>query len=90
MKTESYSTYEAKAKFSEILRKVRRNQRVVITYRGEPVAEIGPVSTSEDTLEERLARMADEGIVTPGNADALSAIGPIDRRDGASVEGSRS
>ena len=29
-----YSTYEAKARFSEVIRKVRAGQRVVIAYRG--------------------------------------------------------
>ena len=35
-----YSTYEAKAKLSEILRKVRAGQKVGISYRGELVAEV--------------------------------------------------
>ena len=35
----TYSTYEAKAKFSEVIRKVRAGQRVVIAYRGEEIAE---------------------------------------------------
>ena len=38
-----YSTYEAKTKFSELLRKVRQGGRVVITFHGEPVAEIRPI-----------------------------------------------
>jgi prevent-host-death family protein len=38
-----YSTYDAKAKFSEILRKVRTSQHVIVSCRGEAVAEIRPV-----------------------------------------------
>ena len=37
---ETYSTYEAKTKFSEVIRKVRAGQRIVIAYRGEEIAEI--------------------------------------------------
>ena len=33
-----YSIYEAKAKFSEIIRKVREGQTVTVSYHGEPVA----------------------------------------------------
>jgi prevent-host-death family protein len=38
----TYSTYEAKAKFSEVMRKVRAGQRIVIAYHGEEIAEIRP------------------------------------------------
>ena len=38
----TYSTYEAKARFSEILRRVREGRSVNITYHGEVVAEIRP------------------------------------------------
>ena len=47
-----YSTYEAKAKLSEILRKVRAGQRVGISYRGELVAEVAPVVPARETLPE--------------------------------------
>ena len=36
----NYSTYEAKARFSEVLRHVREGRTVTVSYRGEPVAEI--------------------------------------------------
>jgi len=41
--TRTYSTSEAKARFSEMLRWVRRGEPVVVTYRGEEVAEIRPL-----------------------------------------------
>ena len=37
-----YSTYEAKAQFSEIIRQVRQGKTIMVSYRGEPVAEIRP------------------------------------------------
>ena len=60
-----YSTYQAKVKFSEIVRKVRSGQHVYITYRGEKVAEIRPIELdSESKLEMRLKRLEDEGVLT--------------------------
>ena len=59
-----YSTYEAKTKFSELLRKVRQGGRVVITFHGEPVAEIRPI--------EKLGRDARRAALPDSNAKARS------------------
>ena len=77
----TYSTYEAKARFSEILRKVRDGQRVTISYRGEEVAEIRPIGTAADSAERRIAELEEAGIVTAGDPDA--PIVPLTRRPGA-------
>ena len=61
---ETYSTYEAKARFSEILRKVRAGRRVIVTHHGTQVAEIRPIEAGSETLAERLARLEAEGAVT--------------------------
>jgi prevent-host-death family protein len=60
-----YSLYEAKAKLSEIVRRVReRGESVTISYHGEPVAEIRPISPQAGTaLEKRIARLAASGSV---------------------------
>lgn len=55
-----YSTYEAKAKFSEILRQVREGKTITISYHGEPVAEIRPIEKKQ-TLEERLDELERRG-----------------------------
>ena len=83
MERETYSTYEAKARFSEIQRKVRRKKRIVITHRGEPVAEIGPASTDDESLDERLARMEGQGVIESGKADLGGAFEAIARVTGA-------
>jgi prevent-host-death family protein len=83
MKTETYSTYQAKAQFSEIIRKVMRNKRIIITQRGRPVAEIGPISHCDDSIEEHLRRLADDGIISSSADSSPSSIGPIERRQGA-------
>lgn len=60
-----YSTYEAKARFSEVLRHVRAGKTVTISYRGDPVAEIRPLRRESTDLEERLADLERRGILTP-------------------------
>lgn len=58
-----YSTYEAKAKFSEVIRKVRAGQRVVIAYRGEEIAEIRPIEAATGSLEKTVRRLEDRGLL---------------------------
>ena len=58
-----YSTYEAKARFSEVLRHVREGRTVTVSYRGEPVAEIRPTQQGPDTLEDRLDDLERRGII---------------------------
>ena len=77
----TYSTYEAKARFSEIMRKVRQGQHVYISYRGKEVAEIRPLET-QDTLEERLRRLEERGVLGP-RADSKGKLEPIAERPGA-------
>lgn len=60
-----YSTYEAKAKLSEILRKVRAGQRVGISYRGELVAEVAPVAPVRETFANRVKRLEAQGVIVP-------------------------
>lgn len=77
----SYSTHEAKAKFSEIIRKVRNGQRVEITYHGEIVAEIRPASASQTTLADRIAQLEKDGIV--GGSSSKAGFSPLRHRPGA-------
>jgi len=60
-----YSTHEAKARFSEVLRHVREGRTVTISYRGEPVAEIRPLRDRATRLQKRLAELERRGILTP-------------------------
>lgn len=78
----SYSTYEAKARFSEILRKVRAGQRIVISHRGHDVAEITRVGGGRTNIAARLAEFEDRGIVTTGRGRS-GRPRPLARRPGA-------
>ncbi len=75
-----YSTYEAKAKFSEILRRVRAGARVRISYHGEEVAEVRPLSAPQN-LEGSLRRMEEEGVVSGTGGSTLPK--PLAKRPGA-------
>ena len=77
----TYSTYEAKAKFSEIMRKVRNGERVIVSYHGREVAEIRPVEESRP-LAAALRDLEDEGILSPAPAKS-GDLAPLARRPGA-------
>lgn len=52
------SAYEAKTRFAELIRRVRRGERITITHHGVPVAElvpIGPQSTA--SISETIAEI---------------------------------
>ena len=62
----NYSVYEAKARFSEVIRQVREGKTVTVSYRGEPVAEIRPIRRRQTpTLDERLNDLERNGL--PGS-----------------------
>ena len=77
-----YSTYEAKARFSEIIRQVREGKMVTVSYRGEPVAEIRAIEREPQTLEARVEELERQGIIVSSGQPAapLTALG---RRRGA-------
>jgi prevent-host-death family protein len=77
----TYSLYEAKARFSAIIRQVREGQRVTVTVQGEPVAEIRPLAAGSSGIEARLATLADRGVLV--RPDAGRPAGVVARRPGA-------
>lgn len=77
----TYSTYEAKARFSDILRRVREGQHVTITYRGEAVAEIRPIYRTDQ--DDRVLRgLEDEGVLSRPVAPS-GRLEPTTRKPGA-------
>lgn len=79
---ETYSTYEAKAKLSEILRKVETGRTIRISRHGKAIAEIRPLRDEPTTLEDRIADLRAQGTLTPQPATPAS-FRPIARRRGA-------
>jgi antitoxin (DNA-binding transcriptional repressor) of toxin-antitoxin stability system len=80
--TKTYSTWEAKTKFSEIVRKVRGGETVYVAYRGERVAEIRPIPRDELSFEEKLRTLVRGGVVTPASEESAK-LEQISRRPGA-------
>jgi prevent-host-death family protein len=79
--TRTFNTYDAKARFSEVLRYVRGGERVVVTWHGQPVAEIRPIET-DDTFPARLETMVAERTLTYAAGDK-EALQPVTHRSGA-------
>lgn len=74
-----YSTFEAKNKFSEMIKLVRSGKTVTISDRGKPVAEIRPVADTQRSNDERLEELRKRGAYIP----ALSAFKSSVQRPGA-------
>lgn len=55
---------ELKTRLGTYLRRVREGQRILVTDRGVPVAELRGLRAGEETLEGRLERLEAEGLVS--------------------------
>jgi prevent-host-death family protein len=75
-------TAELRNRLSYFLAKVRRGQRVVVTDRGEPVAEIVPIAAESD-LRGRIEALARDGVVTaePKRPRAMVQALPLHHTD---------
>ena len=78
---DTYSLYEAKARLSALVRRVREGGRVIITVRGEPAVELRPIQPEELDVSARLARLEERGVVV--RQDREPELVPIARRRGA-------
>jgi antitoxin (DNA-binding transcriptional repressor) of toxin-antitoxin stability system len=74
----TYSTTEAPAKLGEILGKVRDGETIVLLQEGEAVAEIRPVTSSEEAI---VRRLEEEGILSP-SGERPRDFAPLAERPG--------
>jgi prevent-host-death family protein len=81
MPLDTYSTYDAKARFSKLLKLVREGRVITITWHGEPVAEIRPIEVRGGTAA-RIERLKSQGAITEP-VDPKAPLRPIARRPGA-------
>ena len=80
---DTYSTYEAKAHLSELLRKVQQRRRIVITSRGRPIAQVLPFDALDDeTFAQRVERLEADGLIEGAGLDAAE-LKPVAKRRGA-------
>jgi prevent-host-death family protein len=59
----SVGSRELKTRLGTYLRKVKEGATLIVTERGRPIAELRPITVG-DGLEERLYRLAAQGLVT--------------------------
>ena len=80
--TTTYSTYEAKSRFSEVIRRVREGETVIVSYHGDPVAEIKPLAPAKSSLEERMRELERQGVLIPARNPRMP-FKPLAHRPGA-------
>lgn len=78
--SETWSTWEAKARFSELLRLVREGQTITVTYHGQPVAEVRPLSATTG-IEARVERLRSRGLLSVPEASE-APLAPVSPRPG--------
>ena len=76
-----YSTYEAKARLSELLGRVRKGDVVTITHRGEPIAEVRPVEKAAESLSDRIDSLRKSGVI--GRKGEKGAFKGLSKKAGA-------
>lgn len=62
---------------SAYLRQVESGARVVVTDRGRPIAELGPVQPEDVSPDEALQKMADAGDVVAPRGKGFSRFRPV-------------
>jgi prevent-host-death family protein len=70
---------------SEYLRKVRQGERITITDRGQPIAEISPLVDSEN-INEKMMSLIREGKATWGGGHPEGLRNPPDVQGGSVSE----
>jgi prevent-host-death family protein len=70
---------ELKTRLGTYLRQVRRGATLVVTERGEPVAELRPLPVGATELHQRLEELAGLGVLARETGGPLSAFVPIAR-----------
>lgn len=84
-KSERVGSRELKTRLGRYLRKVREGATLVVTERGRPVAEVRPIR-SGDSVEARLQRLEQLGVLTCASTSHLHAFRPVRARGGSVSE----
>ena len=65
---------ELKTRLGTYLKRVRAGETLLVTDRGEPVAELRPISASGDATSLALQKMASKGLITRGIGGPLTSF----------------
>ena len=60
-----------------------RGETVTVSYHGEPVAEIRPVSGEALSVAERIAQLEAQGVLLPAASNTIELPPDVGRRRGA-------
>jgi prevent-host-death family protein len=82
VKIRSAGVREAKAHLSRLLRDVQQGREWIITERGRPIAKVVPIEKARLSLEERIRRLAEAGVIEPAPRDVRRLPPPLPIRDG--------
>jgi len=82
MKRNTVGARELKARLGSYLQRVRQGQSLVVTDRGEPVAELRPL-TSDSSLPAAVLSLAAKGGITLPTRESIAAFRPIHSRAGS-------
>jgi prevent-host-death family protein len=67
---------DAKIHLSRYLKLVQKGEEVVITDHGRPVGKIVPLSSRDLSIEDRIERLVQQGIMEPLTGERLTTIPP--------------
>lgn len=77
MKAKTVGARELKTRLGSYLRQVREGKTLIVTDRGEPIAELRPISSQSSGEKATLEKLAALGIVTRCNKSPLANLRPV-------------
>ena len=76
MPSSSVGIRDAKMHLSKYLKMVQKGTEVIITDRGRPVGRIVPIQTRDLSLEDRIKRMEERGLIGKSTRENWKSIPP--------------
>ena len=76
MRNTSVGIRDAKIHLSRYLKLVQKGEEVIITDHGKPVGKIVPVVPRDMTLQDRIARLVEQGVLESRTGERLSSLPP--------------
>jgi prevent-host-death family protein len=76
MQTTNVGIRDAKMHLSKYIKMVQQGAEIIITDRGRPVGKIIPIQPNELSLDERIKRLEDLGLIDPIEANGIKKVPP--------------
>lgn len=88
MKSVIVGARELKTRLGHYLNRVRGGERILVTDRGEPIAELVPLGTTKSEAEVALRKLAAAGGITLPSGEPVVRFRPIGPNDSGDAVGS--